>query len=121
MACLGVSAIGAVVGAAIGTGMLAGLLSDGFRELILVDVQLGLLFGGTVGGVLGALLAPLLGLIVLRPVSLGRALVWCAGCTVAGSYIAAVLAPSAILAPTWGGVAGLVAGALVARLTTRAR
>jgi hypothetical protein len=116
-----VSAIGALVGGVLGAGLLAGLLSGGLRELALVDVQLGIAFGGTVGAGVGAVMAPLLALVILRPVPLGRALGWGAVGTVGGALMGATLAPSALFAPTYGGVAGLIVGAFLARLSTTLR
>lgn len=118
---LRVSGIGALVGGLLGTGVLAGLLSHGFRQLILVDLQLGVVFGGTVGALTGAVMAPLLGWVVLRPVPLGRALGWCATGTLVVAMAGAALAPSVLWAPTYGGVAGLMLGALTARLATDLR
>lgn len=118
---LRISAIGLVVGGLLGAGLLAGLLSGGFRRLALVDIQLGIVFGGAVGGIVGAVLAPLLGWVVLRPVPLGRALVWCATGTVAGAVVGTALSPTDPFAPTYGGVVGITIGAVVARLITGRR
>lgn len=112
-----VAGIGACVGGAIGTTLLAGLLSRGFTRLLLVDVQLGLVFGGISGALAGAILAPLLGWFVLRPVPLGRALLFTgAGTVTCALAVAPFMGP---IAPVWAGIAGLVLGAVGARLTTR--
>jgi hypothetical protein len=118
---LRVGGIGALIGGLVGSGVLAGLLSGGFRQFTLVNLQLGVMFGGTVGAIAGAVLAPLLGWVVLRPVPLGRALMWCAVGTVIVSVASATVAPLALWAPTYGGVLGLMLGSVAARLDTERR
>lgn len=118
---LRVGGIGALIGGLLGTGVLAGLLSNGFRHAALVDLQLGIAFGGTVGALAGAVMAPLLGWVILRPVLLGRAIGWCATGTLIVALAAAAVAPSMLWAPTYGGVVGLMLGAVAARHATDLR
>jgi hypothetical protein len=82
------------------------------------DLLLGLVMGGPIGAIAGGFGAPLLGWTLLRDVPLGRALWMAAVGTVLGTWAGARLLP-ALPAPVYGGLAGLLLGALMARHATR--
>jgi hypothetical protein len=112
------AAIGAGAGALLGATLLAAMLSRGPGGPSRYDLPLGLVIGGPIGAIAGGLGAPLLGWTLLREVPLGRALWMGAVGTALGAWAGAQLL-SGVLAPVYGGLAGLLLGALVARYATR--
>jgi hypothetical protein len=68
--------------------------------------------GGIVGGVLGAVVAPVMSWLLLRPVSLGKALLQTMVGAIAGGVIGAIMLPADFMAPLWGAFGGYTAAAV---------
>lgn len=105
---------GAAVGAALGTALASLMFALGPGGPSLVDLGLGLIFGGSFGAATGAVGAPVLAWGLLRYVPLGRAIGW----TAAGTVVGCALGLLTHWHPALSGVLGFVAGAVAARLAT---